>query len=88
MGGGLGIELQGGSFSRSFVIELSLELVLLIARVDTSLGWLDALLLMMTHNGWDSWTEFVCVSRESSTKLVIDVCGWEDVRQAGCWLVD
>jgi hypothetical protein len=51
IGGGSGIELQGGSFSRSFVIELLSELVLLIARVDASLGWLNALLLMMTHNG-------------------------------------
>jgi hypothetical protein len=42
---------------------------------------------MMAHNGWDSWTEFACVSRESSAKLVVDVCGWEGVRHAGCCLV-
>jgi hypothetical protein len=46
-----------------------------IARVDALLGWLDASSLMMTHSGWDLQTEFVCMSRESSTKSVIDVCG-------------
>jgi hypothetical protein len=51
MGGGLGVDLRGGSFSRLFVIELSSELVLLIACVYASLGQLDALSLMMTHNG-------------------------------------
>jgi hypothetical protein len=61
------------------VIELLSELVLLIAHVSASLGGL--------HNGWDLWTEFACVSRESLTKLVVDVCGWEDVQHAGCWLV-
>ncbi len=54
MGGGLGVELRGGSFSRSFVIELLSELFLLIARVDASLGRLGALSLMMMHNGGDS----------------------------------
>jgi hypothetical protein len=66
----LDVKLGGGSFSQSAVIELSLELVLLIARVGASLGSLDALLLtMMLQSGWDSRTEFVCVSRESLTKF-------------------
>ncbi len=69
------------------MIELWLELVLLIACVSASLGWLVVLSLMMTKNGWDSWTEFACVSRERSTKLVDDVCGWKDVQRASCWLV-
>ncbi len=87
MGGGSGVKLRGGSFSWLFGIELSLKLVLLIACVDASLGWLDALSLMMMYNGWDLRTQSVCVSRESLTELVIDVCGWEDVRRADCWLV-
>ncbi len=85
MGGGLDINLQGGSFSQLVVIELLLDLVLLIAHVSASLGQLGVLLLMMMHNGWDLWTEFACVLRESLTKLVVDVCGWEDVQRAGCW---
>ena len=87
MGGGSDVELRGGSFSWLVVIELSSELILLIACVSVSLGQLVALSLMMTYNGWDSWSEFACVLRESLTKLVIDVCGWEDIRGAGCWLV-
>jgi hypothetical protein len=84
---GLDVELQGGSFSLLALIELLSELVLLIARVGASLGWLDALSLMMMHSGWDLWTDFVCVSKESLTKLVIDVCGWEDGRRVVCRLV-
>ncbi len=51
MGRELDVELQDGSFSRSVVIELLSELILLIAPVSASLGWLGALLLMMMHNG-------------------------------------
>jgi len=86
MGGGSDVELRGGSFSRLVVIELSSESVLLIAHVSaSSLGRLVASSLMMTHNGWNSWTEFACVSRESSIELVVNVCGWEDVRRVDCW---
>jgi hypothetical protein len=81
------VKLHGGSFSQSAVIKLSSELVLLIVCVSASLGQLGALSLMMVHNSWDSWTEFACVSRESSAKLVVDVCGWEGLRHAGCCLV-
>ena len=81
------VKLRGGLFSWFIVIELSSELVLLIVCVSASLGQLGALSLMMAHNGWDSWTEFACVSRESSAKLVVDVCGWEGIWHAGCCLV-
>jgi hypothetical protein len=71
------VKLHGGSFSQSAVIKLSSELVLLVACVGASQGWLDAIsLLMMTHNGWDSQTEFFCVSRENSTKLAIVCWDW------------
>jgi hypothetical protein len=75
VGGGLDIKLRGGSSSRLAVIELSSEFVLLIACVGALLGWLDALLLMMTHSGWGLRTEFVCASRESLTQSAVDVCG-------------
>ncbi len=71
VGGGPDVKLHSGSFSLSAVIELSSELVLLIARVGALLGWLDALSLMMMHNGWNSQTECVCVLRENSTESIV-----------------
>jgi hypothetical protein len=70
----LDVKLRGGSFSRSAVIELASELVLLSVGVGAVQGWLDALSLMMTHSGWDLQTEFICVLRENLTELVIDIC--------------
>jgi hypothetical protein len=74
VGGGSDVKLRGGSFSRLAVIELLSELILLIGHVGASLGQFDTLLLMMTHSGWELWAESICVLRENSTKLVVDVC--------------
>ncbi len=77
MGEGSDIELRGGSFSRLVVIELSLELVLLIARVSgASLGRLVALSLMMMHNGWDCGLSLlVCRGRARPNWSLISVVG-------------